>query len=174
MEIRSFCNADLPSLTRVWSEHWTAAESPPRVSAAIIERAVLSRSFFSPHELLVLVVDDRIEAWCHFSCPGRDGDEWSAQESNDVAILSSICFSQAGLHHSDALLDAVIRRVADAGCHQILAGPLRDQQCGYVGLPPVGHGIGIPDIDIRVSSLLSRHGFSPAESAVRMVVTTAP
>ncbi|MEM0927289.1 MAG: hypothetical protein AAGJ83_14690, partial [Planctomycetota bacterium] len=62
----------------------------------------------------------------------------------------------------------------DAGCHQILAGPLRDQQCGYVGLPPVGHGIGIPDIDIRVSSLLSRHGFSPGESAVRMVVTTAP
>ncbi|MEO1616551.1 MAG: hypothetical protein AAFV88_11915 [Planctomycetota bacterium] len=174
MDIRNFSNADLPALTRVWSEHWTAAQSPPPISATIIERAILSRSFFSPSELLVLELDGRLEAWCHFSCPGRDGDEWSSQTQSDVAILSAICFTQEGLHHSDALLAAVLERVSESNCRQIVVGPLRDQQCGYVGLPPVGHGIGIPDIDVRVSSLLSRNGFSPSHNAVRMVVTTAP
>lgn len=174
IEIRDFCNADLPGLARVWSEHWIAAGSPPPISATIIERAILSRMFFSRRELVVVSVDGHLQAWCHFSRPGMSGDDWSGQQPGDTAILSAICFTHAGLEHCDQLLDTVIKRLRESGCHHILAGPLRDQQCGYVGLPPIGHGIGIPDMDVRTSSLLSRHGFSPAAAFARMVVTTAP
>jgi len=41
-------------------------------------------------------------------------------------------------------------------------------------LAPIGHGIGVPDVDVRASSLLSRHGFSPEASFTRMAVSTAP
>jgi hypothetical protein len=173
-EIRDFCNADLPGLARVWSEHWTAAESPPPISSTIIERAILSRTFFSTQQLIVATVDGHVEAWCHFSRPGDAGDDWSGQPSSEVAILSAICFTPAGLKLCDELLEAAEQRIAAEGCRGILAGPMRDQQCGYVGLAPVGHGIGIPDIDMRASSLLSRHGYSPEASYNRMVVTTAP
>lgn len=174
IEIRDFCNADLPGLARVWSEHWTAAQSPPPISTTIIERAILSRAFFCSQELLVATVDGCVEAWCHFTRPGVHGDQWSDMPDSDVAILSAICFTQAGLGCCDELLSAAQRRIVEEDCRTILAGPLRDQQCGYVGLAPIGHGIGIPDVDVRASSLLSRHGFSPESSFQRMVVTTAP
>ncbi|QDV41521.1 hypothetical protein Enr13x_13640 [Stieleria neptunia] len=173
-EVRDFCNADLPGLARVWSEHWTAAQSPPPISTTIIERAILSRAFFSPKDLLVATIDGRVEAWCHFSRPGDHGDEWSGMPASDVAILSAICFTHAGLKCCDDLLKAAEQRIQQEECHSILAGPMRDQQCGYVGLSPIGHGIGIPDVDVRAASLLSRHGFSPEKSFQRMVVTTAP
>jgi hypothetical protein len=174
VEIRDFSNADLPALARVWSEHWTAAQSPPPISATIIERAILSRIFFSRRELIVVSVDGQVEAWCHFSRPGVSGDQWADQVPGEVAILSAVCFSQTGLKHCDELLKAVVARLRQGGCQRILAGPLRDQQCGYVGLPPIGHGIGIPEVDVRTSSLLSRHGFSPTDTYTRLVATTAP
>lgn len=174
VEIRDFSNADLPGLARVWSEHWTAAQSPPPISSTIIERAILSRIFFSRRELVVAAVDGHVEAWCHFSRPGMSGDDWSGQTPGDVAILSAICFTHTGLKHCDDLLDAALDRLRQSGCHRVLAGPLRDQQCGYVGLPPLGHGIGIPDVDVRTASLLSRRGFSPTSAYARMAVTTAP
>lgn len=173
-EIRDFCNADLPGLARVWSEHWTAAQARPPISSTIIERAILSRAFFARQELLIATIDGNVEAWCHFSRPGVAGDDWSSTPSSDVAVLSAICFTQAGLRCCDDLLAAAEQRIREEDCRTILAGPLRDQQCGYVGLAPIGHGIGIPDQDVRASSLLSRHGFSPAGSFQRMVVTTAP
>ncbi|MEM6470592.1 MAG: hypothetical protein AAF802_13630 [Planctomycetota bacterium] len=173
MEIRQFCNADLPSLAQVWSEHWAAAGPPPPVSATIIERSILARPFFRPHELLVVETEGRVEAWCHFGRLRKDED-LDATPDQSVAVVSSICFSQAGLHHSDELLAAAEKQVSQEGCSRVVVGLLRDQKSGYVGLPPVGHGIGIPDMDVRVSSLLSRHGYRPAESAIRMEVTTAP
>ncbi|MCC9598990.1 hypothetical protein LOC67_00350 [Stieleria sp. JC731] len=173
-EIRDFCNADLPDLTRVWSQHWSTTGTPPPISTTIIERAILSRMFFSSRELLVATINGQVEAFCHFSRPGAQGDAWEDQPAEDVAILSAICFTPAGLECCDDLLLAAMDRMAAMGCHSILAGPLRDQQCGYVGLPPIGHGVGIPDYDVRVSSLLSRHGFRPWGSYTRMAVTTAP
>lgn len=121
-------------------------------------------------------VDGQVEGWCHLSRPdASDQPEWGSLDQNDgEAILSAICFTQIGLAHCDELLVAAEKRAAEKGCHSISAGPLRDQQCGFVGLAPTGHGIGIPDVDVRASSLLSRHGFSPRRSFHRMVATTAP
>ncbi|MCA9139643.1 MAG: hypothetical protein KDB00_22875 [Planctomycetales bacterium] len=174
IEIRDFCNADLPDLARVWSDHWAAAQSRPPISSTIIERAILSRAFFCRKELLVATIDGQVQAWCHFTRPGVHGDQWADKPGADVAVLSAICFTQSGLGCCDELLVAAEQRIREEECRTILAGPLRDQQCGYVGLAPVGHGIGIPDIDVRATSLLSRHGFSPQSSFQRMVVTTAP
>ena len=173
-EIRSFCNADLPALARVWSDHWAAADTPPPVSATIMDRAILSRAFFSPDQLLVAEVDGQVEAWCHFNRPGKGEQQWQGTPEENLAVLSAICFTQAGLSRCDQLLAAAIQRMSELGCDQILVGPMRDQQCGYAGLPPIGHGIGVPNVDVRGASLLSRHGFSPQSRFDRMVVTTAP
>lgn len=173
-QIRDYCNADLPALARVWSEHWTAAESPPPISATIIERAILSRTFFSNTELLVAEIDGEVEGWCHVSLPEPGPEDLDAQNSSGQGILSAICFTQAGLSLCDDLLTAAQQRAAEKGARSIAAGPLRDQQCGFVGLAPIGHGYGIPDVDVRASSLLSRHGFRPKGSYYRMAATTAP
>ncbi|KAA5540486.1 hypothetical protein FYK55_20985 [Roseiconus nitratireducens] len=170
-EIRDFCNSDLPDLTRVWSEHWTAAGSPPPISSTIIERAVLSRTFFSKNELLVASVEGQVEGWCHLSCLR---DDLASTDVPAPAVLSAICFTHAGLACCDELLSAAQERARQMGCETMVVGPLRDQSCGYVGLAPIGHGIGVPDVDVRASSLLTRHGFSPAGSYDRMVVTTTP
>ncbi len=144
------------------------------MSSTIIERAILSRSFFSKDQLLVALVDDQVEAWCHFGRPADPEDDLSEFESGHHAILSAICFTATGLKCCDDLLAAAQTRMAEFGCENVVAGPLRDQHCGYVGLPPIGHGMGIPDIDVRASSLLSRHGFSPDGGYHRMTVRTAP
>ncbi|MEM6366259.1 MAG: hypothetical protein AAF745_17660 [Planctomycetota bacterium] len=176
--IRDFCNRDLPALTRVWSEHWTAAGSPPPVSSTVLERAILSRSFFKPDQLMVAIIDDQVEAWCHFGRPvmaigDLDGDA-SEPESGRQAVLSAFCFTAAGLQCCDELLAAVLARMTEFGCENVVVGPLRDQHCGYVGLPPIGHGMGVPDMDVRASSLLSRNGFSPVGSFEKMATRTAP
>ena len=170
--IRDFCNADLPSLARVWSDHWSLADSPPPVSTTIIERALLSRSFFLASDLLVAVIDGSVEGWCQIHRPDEETNDGHSHD--ETITLSAICFTQAGLDCCDELLSAAEDRARELGKQAIVAGPLRDQSCGYVGLPPIGHGIGVPEIDVRVASLLTRHGYSPDGSFNRMVVSTAP
>lgn len=169
-KIRDFCNADLPGLARVWSDHWSQVDVPPPISASIIERALLSRSFFEPNHLLVAEYDSRVEAWCQWN-PNEDD---AADQSQENVVLSAICFSQAGLDSCDDLLTAAEQDVRSSGHSAITVGPLRDDHFGYVGLPPIGHGIGVPETDVRVASLLTRHGYSPDGSYSRMVVPTAP
>ncbi|MEL6108302.1 MAG: hypothetical protein AAFU85_19930 [Planctomycetota bacterium] len=170
-KIRDFCNADLPGLARVWSDHWSQVDIPPPISASIIERALLSRSFFEPNHLLVAEQDSRVEAWCQWNRTDPCGP---AEESHETVVLSAICFSQAGLESCDDLLTAAETDVRASGHTTITVGPLRDDRFGYVGLPPIGHGIGIPETDVRVASLLTRHGYSPQGSYSRLVVPTAP
>jgi hypothetical protein len=41
-------------------------------------------------------------------------------------------------------------------------------------LDPIGHGIGIPERDARLSALLERNGFTQTHSVERMLVSTSP
>ncbi len=54
--IRPFQNVDLPDLARIWCEHWSATGAMPPVSVAMIEQAVLSRTFFDSTILMVATV----------------------------------------------------------------------------------------------------------------------
>ena len=122
--------------------------------------------FLSPAICSLAENAGRVEAWCQWNQP-------SSRNQTEV-VLSAICFTQPGLDDCDALLTAAEERVQQQGHSAIVVGPLRDQQFGYVGLPPVGHGIGVPETDVRVASLLTRHGFSPHGTYSRMIVPTAP
>ena len=163
--IRTFQNADLPAISRVWVEHWSAVTEPPKVSPAIIEQAILSRMFFDSRTLLVAQQDDDVSAWAHYIADPLDPS---------TAILSAICFSHDGLDHCDELLEDTQQRIAAAGFQRIVVGPFRDEYCGYAGLSPIGHGVGVPATDARVSSLLSRRGFTSVHSVTRMVANTSP
>jgi len=50
---------------------------------------------------------------------------------------------------------------------------VRDDQYGYAGLAPMGHGIGVPVADARTASLLARHGYGVRRGIERLVATTS-
>ena len=176
--IRSFRNGDLPALARIWVQHWAAVDQSPPVSAAIIEQALLSRTFFDFASLTVAVHDglggtneevtepsESIQAWSHYAADGLDAT---------TAVVNAICFSPDGLHSCDQLLDATEKRISEQGFRRIVVGSQRNEHSGYVGLPPLGHGIGVSATDSRSSSLLSRHSYVSGQPATRLVATTNP
>lgn len=176
IHIRNFQNRDLPGLFDVWMTHWQAAQQNPPVTISILERAVLSRSFFDPTQLLVAESEGEVVAWCQYfhdegvSSTGRD----SPQGTEKTATLSAICFrGDAGLSACDHLFEEVQRRLAADGVAVLRVGPVRDDRNGYGGLAPIGHGIGIPVSDARTASLLSRQGCQLSRSFERLSVNTA-
>lgn len=162
-QIRPFQNADLPDIADVWIRYWSTVVSPPEVSVAMIEQAIFARTFFDAADLLVARRDNVTVGWCHIV-------PWAETET---AIIPAICFSPEGLSLCDTLLVAAETRIAESGFKNIVVGPLRDVQCGYTGLAPIGHGIGIPTNDARTSSLLSRRGYSTGLTVNRLVVATS-
>lgn len=163
--IRNFRNADLPAIADVWMRHWSWLSPPPVVTAAMIEQAILSRTFFDPSRLLVAEQDDRVQGWCHFA----DGHDWKPK----TAVICAICLTP-GLAASvgEELLAATLQRIGSSHFRRIEAGPLRDDQFGYAGLEPIGHGIGIPEADSRINTLLTEGGFTTSTSATRMTIST--
>lgn len=163
-QIRRFCNADLPSLVDLWVRHWATFDTAPDVSVAMIEQAILARWFFDPATLLVAEYDGHIHAWCH----------WVPLPEGETAVLAAICFSpEGGRGVCEPLLEEVEARIRGAGYRRIVVGPLRDQCCGYTGLAPIGHGIGVPAADSRTASLLSQAGYSNDRSVERMRAATS-
>ena len=162
-QIRPFQNADLPDIADIWIRHWAAVTNPPEVSVAMIEQAILARTFFSAADLLIARRDNATVGWCQI-----------VPEVNDCkAIIPAICFSPEGLPLCDALLREAESRIRAAGFTCVEVGPHRDIHCGYAGLDPVGHGIGVPTTDTRTSSLLSRRGFSTGTTVSRLGVSTS-
>ncbi len=164
-QIRPFLNADLPFLVDLWVRHWSTFAAAPDVSTAMIEQAILARTYFDPNTLLVAEVDRHIHAWCH----------WVPLPESETAILAAVCFSpEGGLSVCQPLLEAAETRVRESGFNRIVVGPLRDTRCGYAGLSPIGHGIGVPVADTRTSSLLSQAGYDDPRVINRLRVTTSP
>ena len=163
--IRPFQNGDLPALARVWVEHWSAVDESPMVSPAIIEQAVLSRTFFQTSNLLIAENDGSVEGWVQYLADPLD---------KLTALIGILCFSSQGLQSCDLLLRAAESEIREQGFQSILVGPLRDNVFGYAGLSPLGHGIGIPATDARTASLLSRNAYTPERSVARLTAMTNP
>ncbi len=162
--IRSFHNADVPALADVWIRHWSMIAPPPPVTVAMIEQAILSRTFFDASQLLIAEEDGRACGWCHFAIdPSADR----------LGVLCAICLvPEADPSIGRQLLAESMQRLASLGIDRVNAGLLRDDRFGYAGLEPIGHGIGIPQADGRITELLSQSGFTSAQSAVQMVAST--
>lgn len=174
--IRPFQNSDLPGVFEVWIRHWHAARQDPPVSVSILERALLSRNFFEPANLMVGLADGRVIAWAHWfrdalppgAEPAPDDEEPSS------ATIAGLCFAdEPGLAICDQLLKAVEDSLRLAGVEKVHVGVIRDGRNGYAGLAPIGHGIGIPVSDARTGSLLSRSGYHVARTVDRMVAQTS-
>ena len=163
--IRRFCNADLPALAERWVQHWSAYGPPPEISGTMIEQAVLGRTFFHPDSLLVAEYDGYVHGWCHLV----------ERPKSDAVIMAALCASpEGGRGVLEPLIEAAERQVQAWNYHHLLVGPLRDNVCGYVGLDPVGHGIGVPTTDHRTSSLLAHLGYLESHHVERMRAETTP
>lgn len=167
-QIRPFVNADLPDIAELWIRHWAAAKITPAVSVAMMEQAIFSRTFFQAEDLLIARRNDQTVGWCHVL------PQIAAPSAEPIAIIAAICFSPEGLPVCDLLLMEAETQAFSGGHNRVEVGPLRDSVCGYGGLAPVGHGIGVPTCDARVASLLSRRGYSSGRSVERLMVATSP
>lgn len=164
-QIRPFRNADLPRLVDLWVRHASAYTAAPEISVAMFEQAVLARNFFNPATLLVAEYDGYIHAWCH----------WVDLPDAEEVILAAVCYSpEGGAAIAAPLLEQAESRIHAAGSRRIVAGPLRDRDCGYAGLAPIGHGAGVPEADSRLTSLLRNAGYDDRHAVERLRVSTAP
>ena len=165
VNIRQFQNADLPALVEIWTQHWSAIGPPPLINAARFEQAVLARTYFDPTSLLIAEQDGAALAWCHHSAV-------TASSPNSMSICAFGLGASCDEAVAEQLLAAAETRIRAAGIERVRFGLVRDDVQGYAGLDPVGHGIGVPKTDIRVTSVLQRCGYSPEKTVVRLTAST--
>ncbi len=140
----------------------------PMISMAQLEQAILARTFFEPGCLLI--VDSRqdsraIDGWC---LTYRD------PESATSASVCAVCLSSASDDSAgDQLIDAVESQMVANAVQQVHAGVVRDRQFGLAGLSPIGHGIGVPMLDLRMSSILQQRNYDQQRGVQRMTAMVA-
>jgi hypothetical protein len=163
LEIRSFCNSDVPRLAMLWVIHHTVYRPAPLVTPAIWEQAIASRHFFAPQRLLVATWNGEPVAWC----------QWFIGDSR-TAHLAAICFdtSPPAEQAAISLLDECQQHAATAGMTTMVAGISKDSRFGYQGLDPIGQGIGVDVADDRVNQLLEQAGFEEQQRLDRWEVAT--
>lgn len=164
LQIRPFCNSDLPRLAMLWVIHHATYRPPPLVTPAIWEQAIASRHFFLPERLLVATWNSEPVAWC----------QWFAGDDR-TAGLAAICFDTSPQAEAAAaeLLSECQRQAAAAGMLSMIAGVSKDSRWGYQGLDPIGQGLGIDVADDRTSQLFEQAGFEEHQRIDRWEVATA-
>jgi hypothetical protein len=179
MSIRSFHNADLPTLVEIWNEHWSAIGMQANVTAAMFEQAVLSRRFFRADQLLVAQESEdpasRVQGWCHFVLPmeAENGkvEQGEAEGRGDAAIVCGLCARPSQRAALDELLEAAEQRIATETIRQIRVGLVRDSKLGYAGLNPMGHGVGVSNFDGPTVEALTQRGYQSYSTTLRMQVS---
>ena len=138
----------------------------PAVSMAQFEQAILARTFFHPHALLVSESEaNTIHGWC-LCYPQPD----FPSEGSIVAICLS---NGADLSSGIDLLEAAESQFRHIGIERVHVGAVCDQQFGLAGLNPIGHGIGIPAQDFRTTSILGERGYSGQRMIQRMTASVS-
>lgn len=146
----------------VWLDHWLAVGIGSSINLAQLEQATVSRSFFDPELLLVAVNDQTPIAWSHTIV------------SEKTATIAAVCTCQGSdVSIAERLIAESIARARSRGVQNVSAGVVRDQACGYAGLDPIGHGVGILLQDFVTTSALRETGFQPARELSRLVASTA-
>ena len=160
--VRPFCNADLPQLVGLWNEHWGSIGPNPNVNIAQFEQALVARTFFRPENLLVFD-SGGIQAWC--VC-------FQERELAENGLIAFLCLANAvDPSVATQLIDAAVTRLVAMGASKIRVGVARDHRYGFAGLNPVGYGIGIPQVDSRIGTLLNNCGFSTEVTFQRLSAT---
>ncbi len=135
------------------------------VRQAQIEQAILARTFFRADELLVAERDGLAVAWLQFCHSPTDPG---------VVVIPTICLG-GGVDTAlgISLLQDAQRRIAAAGGQRIQVGVVRDDEFGYAGLDPIGHGTGISSADPRLQHLLESTGYQVVSRSLAMTVSIA-
>jgi len=161
--IRSFRNADLPIMHRLWIEHWSAIGPPPSVREPQIEQAILARTFFEPHQLLIAESDGGPVAWLQVLANPEEADQF---------VIPACClgFAAEPAVGLDLLREAA-SRISALGGERIQAGVVRDNRYGYVGLEPIGAGVGVSAYDARFQQALQAAGYQTTGGAMALEVS---
>ena len=164
IEIRSFKNADLPSLADIWCIHHAIYRRPPAVNVAVFEQAVASRLFFEPARLLVATICGEVTAWAQWF-PGDSG----------TASLAALCFrpDPQAVDAVHELLRQVEANALGLGMKTISIGVHSQSEWGYQGLEPIGHGFGVDVADDRTNTLLEAIGYHESKRMDHWEVSTA-
>lgn len=151
-------------MLELWIQHWSSIGPTPNISAAKFEQAILSRTFFQPSSILLAETNDVAQGFSHYA---------PCRTSETTAVICAVCFAPAcDSSVREQLLAATQKQIAESGFDRIQVGVVRDEEQGYAGLDPIGHGIAIATADTRTTELLQQSGYSPQRSALRMTVST--
>jgi hypothetical protein len=163
-QIRSFRNDDLPVLLELWIRHWSAFGPAPQVNLPSFELAIVSRTFFDPGLLWLARSGSGAQAWCHaITCPDEPA----------TATIVALCAPPDAAPAAAQLLQAVEAQLSQRGVARLRVGVVRDDQFGYAGLEPIGHGIGVPSADRPSTMLLEQLGYLPSGGVARMIASVA-
>lgn len=146
----------------IWLDHWLAVGIASGINVPQLEQAIVSRLFFDPELLLVAVNDQTPIAWSHTIV------------ADNTATIAAVCTCQGNdVSIAERLIAESIQRVRSRGVVQIFAGVVRDDCCGYVGLDPIGHGVGVLFQDFVTTSALRETGFQPVQELSQHIASTA-
>ena len=163
LTIRSFRNSDLPSLVAVWQSYWNHCGCPALVTASIIERAILARTFFVSDQLLIAESDRQVVGWCHIV--ETDGVANSAN-LNGLCVMPE---HSAAIAH---LLEAAESKAQSDGKKILQAGILRDEVYGYAGLSPLGAGVGVCKVQAALNEHLAARSYQAGLSLQQLTIST--
>ena len=174
LKVRTFLNADLRVLYRIYVAHHGKFGPPLGLSFAQFEQAIFSRVFFEPRQLLVATLEEEVVGWCQYFTQTISQDS----ETRNNHVIANLCslrgdtqVSGADESVSEQLLQSVIERThGDGGT--LTAGIVRDDDWGYAGLEPLGAGYGVSINDLKFTNLLQENGFTIASQHVRFQVST--
>lgn len=162
MDIRPFCNADVPKLLDRWIQHWATFGPPPFLNMAKFEQAVVARRFFRAEQLLVAEADDNIVGWV-----------WTAPSVVEPSTtrVSALCFCPESTEVGVALMQAAESLCREGGNTCLKVGALRDHLYGFAGLDPVGHGFGVSSADRTTIDVLQQLGYTPDRDVVQLTAS---
>ena len=147
-EVRTYKNADIPEIVRVWNSHHELSGLAYPVATTTFYEAVIDRQNFNSNNMIVISEADHIAGFSHAV----------RLPNGELRLVGAWC--EPG---DDALANssAMIAHWVDRGLQ--VAGLTIAEHEGYVGLTQYSGLVGIADADSRQTSWLRNHGFQPKE-----------
>lgn len=154
ISIRPFRNTDVPVVVRLWNEQRADAGLRMPLSAALLEVAILNRTFFDPHQLLIASTEGECRGFVHWVT--------SAEDASD-AVVANLAVPGGRLRDevAGALLQAAVDAARCAGARRILVGQAPEHWTGYAGVAVEELGGGVPEADTAMQNWAKQAGFMP-------------
>jgi GNAT superfamily N-acetyltransferase len=155
---RSFHNNDPPQLAEIWRSQPTSRGIVQPMSAALLERYVLSAPMFENEGLIVAVDDNKLLGFAHAGFgPSADGQHLCTAIGGTCALMVRPLNVPSSL--TDELLDRSEQFLSSRGAQTVRGGGITPLGPFYLGLSGGSMCAGILDSDREQQEFYLTHGY---------------